>query len=171
MISEAQTYIERLREMRANMFKAAEGLNSTGLNWKPTRRDTNSAYVLMNHLLGSEKHWVLRTIGGQVIERDRDAEFKSRGRDAATLRVTFEATARESEAILGQLSAADLDAMRKTNYGQSTVRWCILHLLEHYAEHVGQMTLTRQMWEANIKTRQAKRPKAKKQKVKAGKKR
>ncbi len=163
-MSEMQTYIERLREIRKNMFQAMDGLSAAGLNWKPTRRETNSAFVLATHLLGSEKHWIHRVVGGREIQRDRDAEFRARGKDASGFRDPFDAAARESEAILSRLSAADLDATRETsNYGKITVRWCILHVLEHYAEHVGQMTLTRQMWEEQAKSRNAKsvKPKAK----------
>ena len=162
MLTETQTYIERLGEMRGNMLKALDGLNSAGLNWKPTRRETNSLFALATHLIGSERHWIHRVIGGKTIERDRDAEFRARGSDLRPLREAFDSAARESETILAQLSAADLDATRETtNYRTITVRWCILHLLEHYAEHVGQMTLTRQVWEAKSQGARRTRKRAK----------
>jgi hypothetical protein len=30
------------------------------------------------------------------------------------------------------------------------VRWCILHVIEHYAQHLGHMQLTRQLWLAKL---------------------
>ena len=147
-MSETQTYIERLRALRADLFKAMDGLDARGLNWKPTRRDTNSAFVLATHLVGSERHWIHRTVGGRAMTRDRDAEFRARGKDTQELRETFAALARESEAILAPLSAADLDAPRETpNYGKVSARWVVVHMIEHYAEHVGHVALTRQVWE------------------------
>jgi uncharacterized damage-inducible protein DinB len=161
MTAEIQTLIERFRDMRGIMFKTMDGLNSDGLNWKPTRRDTNSLFVQATHLAGSERHWIHHVIGKQTIQRDRPAEFRARGDDIAALRATFAEIAPVSEAILKQLSTADLDAVRETNHGPSSLRWCVLHLLEHYAEHVGQMSLTRQVWaeQAKSKKRQAPSPK------------
>jgi uncharacterized damage-inducible protein DinB len=169
-MSETQTYIDRLRVMRKDMFKAMDGLNAAGLNWKPTRRETNSAFILATHLLGSEKHWIHHVVDGREIQRDRDAEFRARGNDASSLRDPCDALARESEAILSRLASADWDATRETkNYGTISVRWCVLHLLEHYAEHVGQISLTRQVWEEQAKSIKPKAASAKRT-VKAKKK-
>lgn len=156
MIAETQTLIERFREMRANMFRTLDGLNSAALNWKPTRRDTNSLFAQATHLTGSERHWIHRIIGGRAIQRDRDAEFHARGSDITALRATFAEIAGESEAILAQLTTAELDTLHETNHGPTSTRWCVLHLLEHYAEHVGQMSLTRQVWEEQVKNKKAK---------------
>jgi hypothetical protein len=30
------------------------------------------------------------------------------------------------------------------------VRWCILHVIEHIAQHLGHMQLTRQLWLAKF---------------------
>ena len=158
-MSETQTHIERLRALRKSIFEAMDGLSAAGLNWKPTRRETNSAFVLATHLLGSEKHWIHHVVGGREILRDRDAEFSARGKDIASLRDSFDALARETEAILTPLSSVDYDASRDTmNYGHVTVRWVVLHMVEHYAEHVGQISLTRQVWEERAKSL---KPKAK----------
>lgn len=148
-MSETQTYIERLRALRKDMFKALDGLSAAGLNWKPTRRETNSAFILATHLLGSEKHWLHRVVGGREIQRDREAEFRARGKDLASMRDSFDAVARETETILAPLSSTDYDGTRETqNYGKVSVRWCVLHMVEHYAEHDGQISLTRQVWKA-----------------------
>lgn len=158
-MSETQTYIERLRAFRQDMFKAMDGLSAAGLNWKPTRRETNSAFILATHLLGSEKQWLHRVVGGREVQRDRDAEFRARGKDTASLRNAFDAVAHETEVILAPLSSTDYDATRETaNNKKVTVRWVVLHMIEHYAEHVGQISLTRQVWEEEAKN---KKPKAK----------
>ena len=152
------------------------GLNEAGLNWKPTPRETNSALILATHLLGSEKQWIHRFVGHREIQRDRDAEFRARGKDIRGLRDSIDAVMRETEVILAPLASADYDAPRETaNYGPVTVRWGVLHLIEHYAEHVGQISLTRQIWEEQAKNKKPKaksvkpRVKTKKKKVKTSK--
>ena len=151
-MSETQTYIERLSDLRANVLKTLERMNARGLNWKPTPRETNSPYVLAAHLIGSERHWLHRMVGQREVHRDRAAEFRARGATLDALRAKFQATAGTSAEILARLSASEMDARRETpNYGVVTVRWCIVHMIEHYSEHLGHIQLTRQMWEAGAR--------------------
>ncbi len=152
-MSESQTYIERLYELRASTLKTLDGLDADGLNWKPTRKDTNSIFVLATHLIGSERGWIHQVVGQRAVERDRAAEFRARGASADAIRESFDAVARTSEEILSQLTPADLEAERTGNYGLRSVRWCILHMIEHYSEHFGQMSLTRQLWQVQSKSK------------------
>lgn len=158
-MSEAKTYIERFRELRGNALKTLDGLNSGGLNFKPTRKDTNSPFILATHLLGSERYWIHQVVGKRTIERDRDAEFRARGKSADALKAAFEEVARTSDGILGALTSADFDKDRETNREGRlrTARWCVLHMIEHYSEHGGHMNLTRQLWEEQVKSKKAKR--------------
>jgi len=143
MLPEVQAYIERLRAARAEVFETLEGSNADALNWHPLPDETNSLFALATHGLGAERRWLHEQVGRQKIERDRAAEFHARGEDVAALRAAYDTVARESEAILARLVETDMEALREKN----TVRWCILHVIEHYNEHLGQMRLTRQLWE------------------------
>jgi hypothetical protein len=49
------------------------------------------------------------------------------------------------------MTEGQLDAGRKFRDRQVTVRWSILHVIEHTAQHVGHMQLTRQLWLAKSK--------------------
>jgi len=167
-MSESQTYIERLRELRANTLKTLEGLDADGLNWKPTRKDTNSIFVLATHLIGSERYWLHQVVGQRAVERDRAAEFRARGTSADALRDSFDAVARASDEVLSQLAPAEFDATRSGNYGSHSVRWCILHVIEHYSEHSGQMSLTRQLRQEQAKSGKRKAAR-RKPKTKGGK--
>jgi uncharacterized damage-inducible protein DinB len=114
----------------------------------PLPQGTNSLYVLATHAIGSEHGWIAEILGQAPPTRNRAAEFLARGENATALRAQFERTAKESEGILDQLSAQDLATTRThEGYGTQTLRWIILHVIEHYAEHLGQMRLTRQLWE------------------------
>ncbi|MGD2049341.1 MAG: DUF664 domain-containing protein, partial [Chloroflexota bacterium] len=44
------------------------------------------------------------------------------------------------------LSATDLDEDRQVEGRQVSVRWAILHVIDHTALHLGQMQLTYQLW-------------------------
>lgn len=148
MLREVETYLERLRALRAQMLQTLDGLGADALNWRPLLDETNSLFVLATHALGAERGWFAEIIARQPKTRDRAAEFRAQGEDLAALRERFEQTARESEEILAALTADDLDATRlHERFGAVTVRWIILHILGHYSEHLGQMLLTRQLWE------------------------
>ena len=146
MLSEVSAYLAILRERRAEMLRTLEGLSADALNWRPLPEATNSLYTLAFHSLGAERQWIHAVIGQRKIERDREAEFRARGGDVPALRVLYDVVARDSEEILARLVASDLDALRPEPQPH-TVRWCLLHIVEHYNEHLGQMRLTRQLGE------------------------
>ncbi len=148
MLAEVETYIERLRHTRAEILKTLDELSVDALNWHPLPDETNSLYALATHLLGAERGWLHEVVGQRQIERDRAAEFRARGEDIAALRMAYDTVARESEDILVRLAETDMTTLRGKNASNMhTVRWSILHIVEHYNEHLGQMRLTRQMWE------------------------
>jgi uncharacterized damage-inducible protein DinB len=146
---EIQTYLERLSELRAAMLKTLAGLDASALNWTPLPEETNSLLVLATHALGAEHGWFAEIIARGPKTRDRLAEFRAQGSDISALHARYTEAARASEQILSALTAADLETTREhPHFGTVTMRWIILHVIEHYAEHLGQMYLTRQLWEA-----------------------
>ena len=147
MIPEVQVYADVLREARAQALKTLDGLTADALNWHPLPDETNSLYALAVHLLGAERRWVHQEVGKRKIERDRDAEFRARGDGIAPLRAMYQAVANDSEAVLASLTEPEMGALRGNAPDAHNVRWCILHIIEHYSEHLGQMRLTRQLWE------------------------
>ena len=148
MLAEVETYIERLRDARAETLTTLEGLGVDALNWHPLPDESNSLYALATHSLGAERGWLHELVGQRAIERDRAAEFRARGDDIAALREAYDMVTRASEEILARLAESDMAALRgKDASNRHTVRWCILHIVEHYSEHLGQMRLTRQLWE------------------------
>jgi hypothetical protein len=86
-------------------------------------------------------------VGRRKVDRDREAEFRTRGEDIVPLRAMYDAVAGASEEILARLVESDLGVLRGEPPDAHSVRWCILHVIEHYNEHLGQMRLTRQLWE------------------------
>ena len=153
MISEIGTYLERITELRGKVWTNLDGLTPEALNWTPLPQDTNSLIVLATHSIGAEHGWIGEVIGHEPETRIRAAEFHAQASALEALQDRYEAVARETEHVLAGLTASDLDTTRdsKRRYGVVTVRWIILHVIEHYAEHEGQMSLTRQLYQAKSK--------------------
>ncbi|MCL4396275.1 MAG: DinB family protein [Chloroflexi bacterium] len=147
MLPEAEGYVVALQEARAELLQMLDGLNPQAFNWCPLADDTNSLFALATHCLGAERAWLHELVGGRKIERDRAAEFRAHGEDATPLRAAYAAAASVTHEVFAGLTEADLSAIRERGGEQHSVRGCILHILAHYNEHMGQMRLTRQLWE------------------------
>ena len=107
----------------------------------------------MTHLTGAETYWMKEIIGRQPIQRDREAEFVTTGVGAAELKARLQASGKTAQGILSSLSAAQLEERRTSRDRNVTVRWGILHMIEHYATHLGHIELTRQLWSAQASGR------------------
>ncbi len=154
MLPEVATYLERLNDLRAKVWKELDGLSADALNWKPLERETNSLFALATHALGAEHGWIREILANEPRTRVRPLEFEARGESVNDLRERMEETARASERILSTLTENDLNGTRQhETYGTVTGRWILLHVIEHYAEHLGQMRLTRQLLQISPGTR------------------
>ena len=154
MLKEIENYLSFLNDLRGQVKILLEGLPKEALDWRPLDGQgelaTNSMAVMTIHLAGSEAFWIKEIIGRQSIQRDRDAEFVAKGLGFSELAAKLEAGAKDSAAILSPLTPGQLEETRKFRDRTVTVRWAILHLIEHFAMHVGHMQLTRQLWLAKF---------------------
>jgi len=154
MLKEIESYVSFLNDLRGQVKTLLEGLPKEALDWRPLDGQgelaTNSLAVMTIHLAGSEAFWIKEIIGRQPIQRDRDAEFVIKGLGFAELAAKLEAGAKNSTAILSSLTASQLEETRKFRDRTVTVRWAILHVIEHFAMHIGHMQLTRQLWQAKL---------------------
>ncbi len=154
MLKEIETYLSFLNDLRGQIKTLLQGLPKEALDWKPIHGQgelaTNSPAVMAVHLAGSEAFWIKEIIGRQSIQRNRDAEFVAKGLGFSELAARLEAGIKDSTAILSSLTPAQLEETRKYREQTVTVRWAILHLIEHYAIHVGHLQLTRQLWQDKL---------------------
>jgi|MudIll2142460700_1097286.scaffolds.fasta_scaffold452395_1 uncharacterized damage-inducible protein DinB len=150
MIKEIQGYLTKLGEIRNQVKAQLEGLPPEALDWRPTRETgelaTNSLAVIAAHVAGSQVYWLKEIISHQPIQRDRDAEFATQGVRAEDLMAKLDAVGRVTEEVLSSFGEAQLDEGRRYRDRQITVRWGILHVIEHVCQHLGHMQLTRQLW-------------------------
>ena len=150
MEAEVQGYLTEFGILKEQIREAIHNLNDEVVNWHPPLKDTNSMYAILCHLVGSEEHWVRQAIGGESIDRDREADFCASGH-VSEIVDRWERVGKISENILNNLSSSQLGesrtVTRPSGFFSYTVRWCILHIISHYAIHLGHIQLTRQLWE------------------------
>jgi uncharacterized damage-inducible protein DinB len=154
MMREVRTYLTDLEELREQIKGLLEGLPQEALDWRPIEGvgelATNSLAAMVVHLFGSETFWMKEIIGGKKIERDRDAEFVAKGLSLSELQAKIGAAAKVTVEILSALTEKQLEEGRRWKDRSVSVRWCILHVIEHIAQHLGHMQLTRQLWLAKF---------------------
>jgi len=150
MEAEVQGYLTELNVLRGQVRESIQGLNDEAANWHPLPENTNSIYSILAHLIGVDQFWVRQVINGETGQRDREAEFQASG-SLPDIVSRWEKAWTEIAAILEKLTLAQLSEARsrtsRAEMGTITVRWCILHLISHYAIHLGHIQLTKQLWE------------------------
>ncbi len=153
MLKEAEMYLVVLRDLRNQITDLLEKFPDEALDWRPVQGEgemaTNSAAVMAFHLAGSENFFMREVIGGQPVHRDRDGEFIAKGVPKAELKRRLEAGQALAQTVLSSLTSAQLEESRKWGNRTETVRRVILLVLAHFANHLGHMQLTHQLWLAN----------------------
>jgi uncharacterized damage-inducible protein DinB len=154
METELAAYIEHLEQLHENIRDVLLGLSAEGLNWTPLAEDTHSLFQLAQHSAWNELWW----IGTKLADRpfpypwEGNEDLEGLGEDAADLLFWLDEAAATTNHVLGTLEPMALEEQRTISSDkgeeQRSVRWIILHVIEHYAEHIGQMCLLRQLWEA-----------------------
>ena len=155
MTKEIDGYLATLDDLRGQVKKGLEGLEREALDWRPIPEEgdlsTNSLGAIATHLAGSETFWMKEIIAGEPVHRDREAEFAAKGTGVPELHAMLEGAARATKEVLTSLSPFQLDEERKFRDRKVTVRWGILHVIEHTATHLGHIQLTRQLWASQVK--------------------
>ena len=160
MTGELALYAAELNRLLDGLIESIGGLDEAQLIWRPPAPDSNSCYVIATHVLGNLEAWVLGIACGQPIERDRPAEFKATGPNAAPIVTRARDLARRVEEALAALPPAALDEQRqppKTLWGAGTpeprtTREALMHVIEHAATHLGQIDITRDLARAGAES-------------------
>ncbi len=108
--------------------------------WARGSDNENAIGNLVLHLCGNVRQWIVAGAGGQPDVRDRDAEFAARGGlEPAELAERIRAIVCEANGIIRGLTPERLEqriAIQKYNL---TVLEAVLHVLEHFSHHTGQI--------------------------------
>lgn len=141
-------YLNLLEASHNEILEALSGLPQAALDWSPGP-DMNSISVLVFHLTGAERYWIGDVAAQDPKERDRDAEFRVRDVAMDVLKNRLADNTEYGRNALSKFTIQDLEATRvSARDGRTfTVAWALLHALEHTTLHLGQVQITRQLWE------------------------
>ena len=143
-----ETYLDIMEERHAEIVKALDGLPSAVLDWI-AGPDMNSISVMIFHLTGAERYWIGDVAAQESSNRDREAEFKVHGVGADVLKKRLDDNLAYARKAFEKFTVQDLEAVRVSprDGSKGTVGWGLLHALEHMTLHLGQIQITRQLWE------------------------
>jgi len=113
--------------------------------WSRSNEASNSIGNLLLHLTGSSRYWATQVIGGTDIGRVRQKEFDQREPiPSERLLADLRAAVSEVDQRLKNLSSEALLVTRTSHDEETTVLWCVYHIVEHFAMHTGQiLTMTK----------------------------
>ena len=144
MIDE-QTYLRFCDEALLAMRDLVVDLGDDLANARPDLPGANSPYAILTHCLGVVGNWASTVNLGEVVPRDRDAEFTASG-PVAGLAAETDQIRNSLEEWVGRSTPQSPPA----NLAGDGVDWfaatqggVLMHVYEELAQHRGQMEITR----------------------------
>jgi uncharacterized damage-inducible protein DinB len=152
MTGEARQFEAVLQRIVQTALEQFQDLPDTDLNRQLELPESNTAFALATHLIGSAEYWVLEVAGGYNVQRDRLAEFHATG-SGTDLVERYHRWLTAMHEVLNVLPNEQLEQPARINprFHPSledkpmTVREALLHAVEHCAIHQGHLELTRQL--------------------------
>jgi hypothetical protein len=131
------------------MLKIVEDLGDERANMRPDLPGANSPYAILFHCVGVANFWIGSLLAGRQVHRDRDAEFRAQGMVAEIRQLVVDLKRQLREDIkhvqgdkpLAFPPPPSFNPMRE--YANWTQGAALIHALEEFAQHHGQMELTR----------------------------
>ena len=152
MPGEARHFAVVLERIARHALAQIRNISDVDLNRPLALPESNTAFVLATHLIGSAEYWVLELAGGRDVQRDRLSEFRATG-TGVELAARYERWLAAMQELLQTLPDGRLDQPVRVparyrpprDEKPMTVRDALLHAVEHCALHQGHLELTRQM--------------------------
>ena len=109
--------------------------------WSSQNANTNSVGNLVLHLTGNVRQYIQTGLAGQADIRERDLEFDLNSRIATKVALEkLKAVITEAHQIVSGLPEAVLTEKRTVQGFSETLLSIIIHVIEHFSYHVGQIT-------------------------------
>ena len=133
--------VRKLRQLEERIEVCLDKLSDEQIWWR-AGENSNAAGNLCLHLAGNVRQWIIHGIGGASDVRTRDAEFAARGgMPRADLLARLRGAVDEACRILeAMLPARMVETIKPQNF-ELTVTEAMLHVVEHFAQHTGQIIL------------------------------
>jgi hypothetical protein len=108
--------------------------------WLRHADNENAVGNLALHLTGNVSQWILRGVGGQHYQRDRDGEFAARGGvETVELKERLRSAVDAAVAVIRSLPHSRLTEHVSIQGYDITVLQAIYSVVEHFSAHTGQI--------------------------------
>ncbi len=137
----ARAWLTKLRE---GVVYKLEGLTDEQLLWRPTPT-ANSLGVLAMHLGYAERLWFRAICAGETMDMDWWGHMFDEpiGMSVADVIAFYEAEVAAADAALD--TCTSFDEASRAEFGPTTWRWAVVHMIEEMARHLGHMDITREL--------------------------
>ena len=141
LLKEIQNQVKvRLLNESVTKLKECLGQLSEDEVWQRPNENSNSMGNLVLHLCGNVSQWFLSGLGNFEDHRKRQSEFDERGPiPKADLISKVDEVMKEVEVVVNQITIEDLTGVRKVQGYEESGLSIIIHVIEHFSYHVGQM--------------------------------
>lgn len=144
---DAETYLGFCDEALVAMRDIVVDLGDELANRRPELSGANSPFAILTHCLGVTARWASTVNLGEVVPRDRDAEFTATG---AVARLAAETDAmrtslRDWVARTDPAAPPANPTSPRQDWYAATCGGVLLHVYEELAQHRGQLEVTRDL--------------------------
>ena len=130
---------ERFRETFDHVLKAVGQLDDEQV-WKRPSMESNSAGIVLQHLIGNLNQWMCAGIGGETYKRNRPAEFRDDHHPSSeTILRSFQELGNQIQNILGAVPPESLHTPKTIQNMDGTVMSAIYKAITHCEFHAGQL--------------------------------
>ena len=129
-----------------DLRRTLDGLEGESLNWRPVGDESSSICMLVTHMMGMA-NGMSAIAAGKTPNRDRAAEFAAAGTSIDPLLKLIDDAQQSVQQNLNEVPPEMLSEPRAFMGGESTAGGLLVMMLRHLGEHLGHVTLTRQLWE------------------------
>ena len=127
------------KEYLPQIQRCLSELTEEDIWWRAHETD-NSVGNLILHLSGNIRQWIISSIGGTADVRNRPQEFAERNQlPKSELLKSIEGTIVEADAVLEHFDSSKLLERRIIQGFDVTCLDAISHVVEHVAQHLGQI--------------------------------
>jgi len=129
----------KLRQLNSRIMTCLEKLSEDQI-WLRGGENENAVGNLCLHLAGNVRQWIGYGVAGREDRRQRDVEFSTRsGRSREELRAILESTVAEAAEVIEGAKPEELLRRTTVQKYDLTVLEAIYHVVEHFAQHTGQI--------------------------------
>jgi hypothetical protein len=131
--------IRRVHQARGNINHCLDQLQDEDIWWTP-REGSNSIGILIQHLMGNLRQWIISGVAGEVDVRDRPREFLvERRTPKADLQVGLSGVLDRVNDVYSNLRVSQLLERRRIQGFDTTVLDAIYDTVGHLELHTGQI--------------------------------